>query len=181
VFSAAWPFVRSAVRRKKGGATIIAAALAKNEVAGAKKLNTDYVGGAIILGVVCVFFLQIKEWSKYATMAPQSVLFILALFGLALLVKGKFKPEMIATTFTKISKTLALVIVVGLLWVFLLEKIGFLVTSFAAFFTIMFAFHPKKGMARILGSTAVAVGVIALLYLLFAKFLLVSLPTGILI
>ncbi|TXT42875.1 MAG: hypothetical protein FD137_2007 [Spirochaetes bacterium] len=181
VFSAAWPFIRSAVRRKKGGATIIAAALAKNEDAGAKKLNTDYVGGAIILAVVGMFFLQIKEWSKYATMAPQSVLFILALFGLALLVKGKFKPEMIATTFTKVSKSLALVIVIGLLWVFLLEKLGFVVTSFAAFFTIMFAFHPKKGMARILGSTAVAVGVIALLYLLFAKFLLVSLPTGILI
>ncbi len=181
VFSAAWPFLRSAVRRKKGGATVIAAALAKKEDAGAKKLNTDYVGGAIILAIVAIFFLQIKEWSKYASMAPRSVLLILVLFGLGLLVKGKFKPEMIATTFTKVSKSLVLVMVVGLLWVFLLDKIGFLVTSFAAFFTIMFAFHPKKGMARIVGSTAVAVGVIAVLYLLFAKFLLVSLPTGILI
>jgi len=71
--------------------------------------------------------------------------------------------------------------VVGLLWVFLLDKIGFLVTSFIAFFTIMFAFHPKKGAARIIGAAAVAVGVIAVLYLVFAKFLLVSLPTGILI
>jgi hypothetical protein len=128
-----------------------------------------------------MFFIQIGDWSKYASMAPKSVLFVLILFGLGLLAKGKFKPEMIATTFTKVSKSLALVIIVGLLWVFLLEKIGFVVTSFAAFFTIMYAFNPKKGSQRILGSAAVAIGVIALLYLLFAKFLLVSLPTGILI
>ncbi len=181
VFSAAWPFIRAAFRRRKGGATIIAAALAKNEAAGVKKLNTDYVGGAIILGVAALFFFQIKEWSKYATMAPQSILLILVLFGAALLVKGKVKPEMIATTFTKVTKSLGLVIVVGLFWVFLLERIGFVVTSFAAFFAIMYAFHPKKGVARIAGSAAVAVGVIAALYLLFAKFLMVSLPTGILI
>ena len=181
VFSAAWPFIRAAFRKKKGGATIIAAALGKTEVPGAKKLNTDYVGGAIILAITAIFFFQIKEWSRYATMAPKSVLFILALFGLALLIKGKFKPEMITTTFTKLSKSLALVLVVGLLWVFLLDKIGFLVTSFIAFFTIMFAFHPKKGAARIIGAAAVALGVIAVLYLVFAKFLLVSLPTGILI
>jgi hypothetical protein len=109
------------------------------------------------------------------------VLFVLILFGLALLAKGKFKPEMIATTFTKVSKSLILVLAVGVLWVFLLDKIGFLVTSFIAFFIIMFAFHPKKGTPRIIGSTAVAVGVIAVLYLVFVKFLLVSLPTGILI
>jgi len=122
----------------------------------------------------------VKSGEVLEHQVPYSVLLVLVLFGLALLAKGKFKPEMIATTFTKITKSLALVIVVGLLWVFLLEKIGFVVTSFAAFFTIMVAFNPKKGMQRILGSTAVAVGVIALLYLLFARFLLVSLPTGIL-
>jgi putative tricarboxylic transport membrane protein len=182
VFSAAWPFARAAYRRKKGGPTILAAALAGSPSrSDVKKLNTDYVGGAIILAIVAMFFIQIGDWSKYASMAPKSVLFVLILFGLGLLAKGKFKPEMIATTFTKVSKSLALVIIVGLLWVFLLEKIGFVVTSFAAFFTIMYAFNPKKGSQRILGSAAVAIGVIALLYLLFAKFLLVSLPTGILI
>jgi hypothetical protein len=45
----------------------------------------------------------------------------------------------------------------------------------------MFAFHPKKGFPRIAGSAAVAAGVIAVLYLIFAQFLLVALPKGILI
>lgn len=181
VFSAAWPFLRSAMRKKKGGATIIAAAIAKHEKAGVKKLNTDYVGGAIVLGITALFYFQMGTWGKYASMAPRSVLIVMALFGAALILKGKLKPEMIQTTFTHVTKSLALVIVVGLVWSFALETVGFVVTSFVAFFIIMFAFHPKRGAKRILGSAAVAAGTIAALYFLFAKFLLVSLPTGILI
>jgi hypothetical protein len=114
-------------------------------------------------------------------MAPRSVLGILALFGVILLIKGRFKPEKITTTFDRINTSMLFVIGVGLVWVFAIEAIGFVVTSFVCFFAIMYAFHPKKGLARVVGATTVSVGVVVVLYLIFAKLLVVALPTGLLL
>lgn len=180
VFSASWPFLRSLMRKKKP--TGIQAALdAANSGVGTKKINSDYIGGAIVLATCALFYSQIGQWSKYASMAPKGILAIMVVFGVGLLVKGAIKPEKIATTFDKINKSFVFVVVVGLLWVFLMEQVGFVVTSFAAFFALMYAFHPKKGFPRVLGSAVMATGVIAVLYLTFAKLLSVTLPTGFLI
>ena len=80
IFSGAWPFARAAYRRMKGGPTILAAALnASPKNSDLKKSNTDYIGGAIVLAIAAVFLIQIGDWSKYASMAPKSVLIVLVL------------------------------------------------------------------------------------------------------
>ena len=178
-FSAAWPFIRSIGRKKKP--SIIQAAVDAAQVKGAEKVNTDYIGGAIVIVIWALFFFQIGPWSKYAIMAPESILWIILLFGVGLLVKGKVKPEKLATTFNQINKSMIFIIIVGLVWVFTFNAVGFIVTSFIAFYAIMFVYHPNKGTSRVVGSLAVTVGVIAVLYLVFSKFLLVMLPTGFLI
>lgn len=180
VFSALWPFARSALRKKKGSG-IKAAIDAQHALDGKKKINSDFIGAAIVLGTCALFALQIGAWSKYASMAPKATLILLALFGIGLIVKGFLKPEKITTTFDKINSSMIFVTVVGLLWVFLLNSVGFVVTSFIAFFAIMYAFNPKKGFARIANSFLVTAGSVAVLYLVFARLLSVALPTGILI
>jgi putative tricarboxylic transport membrane protein len=178
VFSAAWPFIRSIGRKKKPSA--VQAAL-RNNAMEEKKLNTDYIGGAIVLAVSALFFFQIGPWSKFAIMAPRSILWIIFAFGAALLVKGKVKPEMLASSFPKINRSMIFIVVMGLIWVFAFNVVGFLVTSSVAFFVILFVYSPKSGKERIIESAAVTAGVVAVLYLLFNKFLLVMLPTGFLI
>lgn len=180
VFSAAWPFIRSLVRKKKP--SVIQAAIDASKVRGtAKRINTDYIGGAIVIAIWALFQFQIGTWSKYASMAPKSILIIILLFGIALLIKGKVKPERLATNFSKINRSLLFVVAVGLIWAFTFNSVGFITVSSIAVFVIMFVFQPSRGFKRVWQSLAVTVGIVAVMYLLFAKLLLVMLPTGILI
>jgi len=181
IFSGAWPFIRSLMRKKKPSDILAATTNAAGVNNSGGKTNSDYIGGAIVLFIAGLFYFQVGTWGKYASMAPIGVLAVLLLFAIILFIKGAIKPEKLASTFASINKSMVFVVIVGLLWVFLMDKVGFLVTSFMCFFTLMYVFHPKKGFARISGSAAVSIGVIAFLYLIFAKVLLITLPAGFLI
>ena len=145
-----------------------------------KKINSDYIGGAIVLGFALMFQLQMQPWGKFAVMAPKYVIIALAIFGVILLIKGKIKPTMIPSIKGNFNSSMLYTLVVGLLWIFLLEPIGFVTMSFLALFALLYPFHPKKGIQRLAGSAVLAAAEILVLYLLFSKFLNVALPTGIL-
>lgn len=189
VLSAAWPLFRAAMKKKsaKGG---VAEALAFSESATAKaeggagkpkKVNTDYISAIVVLGISALFYFEMGKWSKYAILAPKSILIILLLLGIGLLIKGKVKPERVKLTFTHVTRSLGFLLVVGLLWVFLLDKIGFVVRSMVAFSAILIAYHPGKGVRKVLESLLISGIMIFIMYMIFDRLLNVTLPTGILI
>ena len=187
VASAAWPLVRSWMKNRKNKSGIVealevaAAAGAGSSVGNKKKINSDYIGAAVVFAMTLLFYFQIGEWSKYAIMAPKNVIYLIFVLGLVLLLKGKIKPELVVPSFLSINWSLLFVIIVGLLWVFLLETIGFVTTSVVAFTAILIAFHPKKDLRAIVESLAISGGMVFLFYMLFEKLLNVMLPAGILI
>jgi len=141
VVSAAWPIVRSAMKNRKEKVGIIEAydyvssASSKGvaETTQKKLINTDYISGIVVLAVTALFYLQIGKWSKYAIIAPQAILIVLFVLGVILLIKGRYKPEKASPSFTQINRSLVFFVVIGLLWVFLMNTIGFVVTSMIAF------------------------------------------------
>lgn len=187
VVSAAWPIVRAAMKKRKdkGGiaeALELAATVGTEaEGGGKKRVNSDYIGAAIVIGLSVLFYTQIGKWSKYAIMAPRSILILLIALGVALLVKGRIKPEKVIPSFASINRSLVFLVVVGLLWVFLMEKVGFVVTSMAAYTAILIAYYPGKGARRVIESLLIAGVIVFGMYLLFEKLLNVTLPLGILI
>jgi len=188
VFSSAWPIVRNALKKRKDRSSI-AEALSESVqseqavLTGKKKkaINTDYLGAVIVLLTSLVFYLQIGKWSKYAIMAPRSILYLLFALGIILLIKGRVKPERAVPSFLAINRSLAFLIVTGLLWVFLSNTIGFVVTSITAYTAILIAYHPKKGIRGVIESLLISGIVVIAMYLLFAKMLNVTLPQGFLI
>ena len=188
VFSSAWPIVRNALKKRKDRSSI-AEALSESVqseqavLTGKKKkaINTDYLGAVIVLLTSLVFYLQIGKWSKYAIMAPRSILYLLFALGIILLIKGRVKPERAVPSFLAINRSLAFLIVTGLLWVFLSNTIGFVVTSITAYTAILIAYHPKKGIRGVIESLLISGIVVIGMYLLFAKMLNVTLPQGFLI
>ena len=188
VFSSAWPIVRNALKKRKDRSSI-AEALSESVqseqavLTGKKKkaINTDYLGAVIVLLTSLVFYLQIGKWSKYAIMAPRSILYLLFALGIILLIKGRVKPERAVPSFLAINRSLAFLIVTGLLWVFLTNTIGFVVTSITAYTAILIAYHPKKGIRGVIESLLISGIVVIAMYLLFAKMLNVTLPQGFLI
>jgi hypothetical protein len=71
-------------------------------------------------------------------------------------------------------------ILVGLAWVFLLEWIGFVISSIAAIFIILYRFEPKdrRTPKRVAKLAAIAVGEVAVIYIVFVKLLYVTMPVG---
>ena len=188
IISGVWPVVRNSMknRRAKRGLSGVNVAAASSSGEGTssdsrKGINSDYIGAAIVLGITMLFYIQIGPWSKYAVMAPRSILVILFVLGLVLLIKGRINPERVNPNFIHINRSLAFLVVVGLLWVLLMEKIGFIVTSMVAFSAILIAYHPAKGFRKIAGSILLAGVVIFVMYMIFSRLLNVMLPTGILI
>ena len=145
-----------------------------------KMINSDYIGGSIVLAFALIFQVQMQPWGKFAVIAPKYVIYALAFFGVVLLIKGKVKPTMIPSIRGNFNRSMMYTLVVGLFWIFLLEPVGFVTTSFVALFALLYPFHPKQGLSRLLGSAGLAAAEILVLYLVFGKFLNVALPTGIL-
>jgi putative tricarboxylic transport membrane protein len=188
IISGAWPIFRAAMKKRKDRSAIAEALAFSTSGSGTdvdgsqeKTINSDYIGAAIVFGISALFYLQIGKWSKYAIMAPRSILILLIALGVALLVKGRIKPEKVIPSFASINRSLVFLVVVGLLWVFLMEKVGFVVTSMAAYTAILIAYYPGKGARRVIESLLIAGVIVFGMYLLFEKLLNVTLPLGILI
>lgn len=146
-----------------------------------KKLNTDLIGGIIVLAVAAFFqFNMDPDFSPLAAYFPERIIVCLAVLGVALLIKAKVSPVYMDSFISHMNSTMVFTIVTGLAWVFLLQWIGFLISSLAAIFLILYRLEPKANrtparLARLAAITALEVAVI---YVVFVKLLFVTMPVG---
>jgi hypothetical protein len=68
--------------------------------------------------------------------------------------------------------------VISLTWVLLLDKIGFVVTSFTAMGLSLWVLKEQRGVTSLLTSFLLAGVEVTVFYFLFSKLLMVPLPTG---
>lgn len=146
-----------------------------------KKLNTDLLGGLIMLACAVFFYVQMdEEFTHYAAYFPDRIIPCLAVLGAALLVKARLKPTMLDSFVSQMNSTMLFAIFVGLAWVLTLEWVGFIISSFAAIFAMLVRFLPpdKRGTAAFAKLALLAAVEVGGIYVLFVKFLYVTLPVG---
>lgn len=145
--------------------------------------SRDYAGiafavGFIVLGIWAIA--QTREMSDLGATFPMTIGGAMILFSIAFIVLSVMKPGRGGASPEEGStpRRLAL-IAVCLVWILLLPVVGFYVTSLVAFLALCFIANYDPLNARmVLIWTASAFGVVTAFYLLFAKALLVPLPTG---
>ncbi len=146
-----------------------------------KKLNTDLLGGLIMLGCAAFFYWQMdEEFTHYAAYFPNRIIPCLAVLGAALLVKARVRPTMLDSFVSQMNSTMLFAIAAGLAWVFTLEWLGFVISSFAAIFAMLVRFLPpdRRGAAAFIKLALLAAVEVGGIYVLFVKFLYVTLPVG---
>ena len=152
-----------------------------NTDAKAKKHNTDLIGGILMLAVAAFFqFHMDPDFTPLASYFPERLIVCMAVLGVALLIKAHVRPMYMDSFVGKLNAPVVFTILVGLAWVFLLEWIGFVISSIAAIFIILYRFEPKarRTPARVAKLAAIAAGEVAVLYIVFVKLLYVSMPVG---
>ncbi len=146
-----------------------------------KKLNTDRIGGIIMLAVAAFFQWNMDpDFTRLAAYFPERIIICLAVLGVILLVKSHLRPVMMDSFTSKMNSSMMFTLVVGLAWVFLLEWIGFIISSLAAIFIILYRLEPKakRTPARMGKLAALAALEVAVIYVVFVKLLYVTMPTG---
>ena len=146
-----------------------------------KQLNTDLIGGIIMLAAAGFFQYQMDpDFGPLAAYFPERIIICLAILGGMLLIKSYVRPMYMDSFASKMNSTMLFTVVVGLAWVFLLEWVGFLLSSFAAIFFILYRLEPKakRTPARVAKLAALALFEIAVIYVVFVKLLYVTMPIG---
>ena len=147
------------------------------------KLNIDILGGISILAIAAFFFFQLGEdFSMFALFFPEKMLPILTILGGVILVKGFVRPTRINKPIFQINKTMIVAMLVGILWVLLLEPLGFVATSFASVFGLQILYMPKETRSpkNIFINAVGSICTVVFFYYVFVQYLGVTLPAGIL-
>jgi len=146
-----------------------------------KKLNTDLVGGIIVLALAAFFqFNMDPDFSALAAYFPKRIIACLGILGVALLVKARLRPVYMDSFISKMNATVIFTIIVGLAWVFLLEWIGFIIASLAAIFIILYRLEPKakRTPVRVAKLAAIAALEVVVIYVVFVRMQYVTMPAG---
>lgn len=146
-----------------------------------RNINIDILGGLSLLGIAAFFYVQLgDDFSMFGLFFPERMLPILTAFAVIILVKGFVRPTKLEKPIFQINGTMLLAMIVGALWVMLLESAGFVLTSFLSVFSLQIAYMPKENrslksvFANLVGSLAV----VLFFYYLFTQYLGVTLPDG---
>ncbi|SBV99395.1 membrane hypothetical protein [uncultured delta proteobacterium] len=146
-----------------------------------KKLNTDLFGGFILLGMAAFFHFQMDpDFSPLAAYFPEHLIIGLVVLGVALLIKAYVRPVYMDSFVHKLNAPVVFTIIVALAWAVLMIWIGFIITSLAAIFLILWRLEPKAGrtpkrLAMFAAIAAIEVGVI---HVVFVILLQVTMPVG---
>jgi len=146
-----------------------------------RKLNIDRIAALIVLAVCAVFWWQLGFINtKLDKIFPQFVIISLAVLSGILLIKSFIKPESKVIFTMKHRGMVALGAALLVLWVVLIDYIGFLITSIAMFAILSWIMQDKQKRTVKAAISSVLVGAILIgaVYLLFAKLLMVPLPKG---
>jgi hypothetical protein len=146
------------------------------------KLNIDILGGLSILAIAAFFFFQLGEdFSMFALFFPEKMLPILAILGVIILIKGFVRPTKISNPIFQINKTMLAAMVTGILWVLLLEPVGFIVTSFVSVFGLQILYMPReiRSCKNVIINAAGSFCTVVFFYHVFVQYLGVTLPAGV--
>ncbi len=142
-------------------------------------VNTDFWGAAIMFFFALGFYSQMDpDFSHYAKFFPDNLIICLVILGVALLIKGFVAPTRLPSFLSQINANMVFTIAVGLVWVFTLEWVGFIITSFLGIFILLLRFAPRRTPAAIGKAALIAACEVGFLYCLFVYFLQVTLPEG---
>ncbi len=146
-----------------------------------KKLNTDLIGGIIMLATAAFFqFHMDPDFSPLAARFPQHLIVGLVIVGLALLVKAYVRPMYMDSFIEKLNAPVVFTIIVALAWALLLVWVGFIITSLAAIFLILYRLEPKatRTPKRIAKMAAIAIIEVVVIQIVFVELLYVTMPVG---
>ncbi len=146
-----------------------------------KKLNTDLVGGIIMLGMAALFQSQMDpDFSPLAAYFPAHLIWCLGILGVALLVKAYVRPMYMDSFIDKLNAPVVFTIIVALAWAFLMVWIGFIITSLAAIFLILYRLEPKakRTPKRLVRFAIIAAIEVAVIHVVFVTLLQVTMPVG---
>jgi hypothetical protein len=146
-----------------------------------RRANTDLLSGILGLAIAGVFWWSRGDVGRLSIMFPHALLFLLATFSVALVVKGLVRPER-RSIFAegdraKIIGTCAILFV----WVVAISYIGFFLSSVAGFWGMAcYLASSRRKVTMLLAAKLLCVVLVEVtfFYLIFAKLLYVPLPTG---
>ena len=146
-----------------------------------KQHNTDIIGGVLMLATAAFFQYQMDpDFTDLGAYFPQRLIYGIAALGVGLLIKGFFWPKYLNSFMTKVNPNVVFICIVGLIWVYLLAWVGFILTSIVAMFAILWRLEPKgnRTPVRLAKLLALVVAEVAVVYFVFGKLLFVTLPVG---
>ena len=140
----------------------------------------ERISSVVILGVCVLFFLLSRGFSRYGALFPQVIIGILAALSItmffmtfrkATIAQDEKKPQSLRSLYA-----LALMIA----WAFVIDFLGFAVTS-VIFFAVISIFLDKKARTGIhlVKRVGLVIGLVGVFYVFFALFLFVPFPEGI--
>lgn len=146
-----------------------------------RRANTDLLSGILGLAIAGVFWWGRGDVGHLSIMFPHALLFLLAAFSVALMVKGVVRPDR-RSIFAegdraKIIGTCTILFV----WVTAIPYIGFFLSSVVSFWgmTCYLATSRQKVTPLLAAKLfCVVLAEVTFFYLIFAKLLYVPLPTG---
>jgi membrane protein implicated in regulation of membrane protease activity len=144
-------------------------------------LNTDFWGAGIMFFFAIGFWSQMDpDFTRYGAYFPNRLIPCLFILGVLLVIKGFVKPAYLPSFWGTVNTTMIFTMMVGVVWVFTFEWLGFTLSSVLAILVLLICFRPEslKQPAQLAKYAAIALGEVGFIYLLFVKFLYVSLPVG---
>ena len=145
-----------------------------------KEYNTDLYGGIIMVVSSVFFWSRIGNFTQFGIIFPRSIIILLFIAGIGLLIKAKVKP-IYSTLFTEDDKfKLVGIGIISLVWVLLLDKIGFAVTSFLALGLSITLLNDDNNSKEVIKHFIIAAIEVGIFFIVFSRFLNVPLPGGIL-
>ncbi|MGC9490314.1 MAG: tripartite tricarboxylate transporter TctB family protein [Thermovirgaceae bacterium] len=143
-----------------------------------KRLNSDIIGGVIVICAALFFQISKEEFTRLAAMFPNAVIPAVGALGVAILIKGLVKPHFISPEVLRTNHIMIFTLLSGFAWVFLMTRIGFILSGFLIMTFLLLIFRRSFTFRNMFFCAMLAAVEIGLVYLVFGKLLNVSFPTG---
>jgi hypothetical protein len=144
-------------------------------------LNTDFWGAGIMFFFAIGFWTQMDpDFTRYGAYFPERLIPCLFILGVLLVIKGFVKPAYLPNFWRAVNVSMVFTIIVGVVWVFTFEWLGFALSSTLAILVLLICFQrgSLKQPVQLAKYLAIALGEVGFIYLVFEKWLYVPLPVG---
>jgi hypothetical protein len=146
--------------------------------------NIDLYSSLFALAICVIFASQLKDFGLMGSIFPKYVMIVLGICSGLLLIKSLIKPVKGVIFKHKEPKRMFLFVVMLLVWVWLLDIIGFVITSTLFYFLLVILLDKElksKSFKAHLINFGIVLGQILFFYVVFEIILGVPLPHGFLL